>query len=339
MNYKDILDKAVNSPTRRYNDHIVLIDGMNTLIRSFALIKSLNIEGTHVGGMVGFLRSLGFLVRTLDPTRVICIFDGKGSTINRKSIDPNYKAQREHTRITNWGIYDTKQQEREALFGQMSRLEDYLKCLPIQFLSIDKVEADDVIAYTALNASNSGKKVTIVSSDQDFLQLVNEHIHVYSPIKKITYTPDNIEEALGVIPENYNMVKALLGDGSDNLAGVKGLGLKTLLKLFPELITDQNTTLDSIYRVCENKLQEKIIYAKIVSDWDKVERNYVLMNLHRTVLDEKEIEEIKEKLGQKVPSLQSATFLYLLKQDKIEGITQNTEGWLQIFSELSTFSK
>ena len=91
-------------------------------------------------------------------------------------------------------------------------------------------EADDIIADLALGASASGKQVTIVSSDKDFLQLIDGCISVYSPIKKTLYTKENITEELEVLPQNYNIVKALLGDNSDNLTGVKGLGLKTLIK-------------------------------------------------------------------------------------------------------------
>ena len=77
MAFDDILNNLKETPPRALNDHILLIDGMNTLIRSFSLLKAMNPTGTHVGGFVGFLRSLGYVTRIFDPTRVIVIWDGK----------------------------------------------------------------------------------------------------------------------------------------------------------------------------------------------------------------------------------------------------------------------
>ena len=192
MAYDNILKNLKETPPRALNDHILLIDGMNTLIRSFSLLKAMNPTGTHVGGFVGFLRSLGYVTRIFDPTRVIVVWDGKGGSGNRQNINPNYKAQRATSRITHWGLYDTKEEETEALIGQLFRVQDYLDCLPIHQIMIEKLEADDIIAYLSKRASGSQvKKVTIVSSDKDFLQLVDDTVEVYAPIKKKTFTKSN----------------------------------------------------------------------------------------------------------------------------------------------------
>ena len=217
MAYDNILKNLKQTPPRALNDHILIVDGMNTLIRSFSLLKAMNPSGAHVGGLVGFLRSLGYVTRITDPTRVIVVWDGKGGSGNRKNIDPNYKAQRATARITHWGLYDTREQEQEALIGQLYRVQDYLECLPVQQIGMEKLEADDIMAYLAKRASSAGKKVTIVSSDKDFLQLVDDNIEVYAPVKKMTFNKDNIFAELKVLPVNYNIVKALLGDNSDNL--------------------------------------------------------------------------------------------------------------------------
>jgi len=334
-NYSNILDNLKPTPPRELNDHILVIDAMNMLIRSFSLLKAMNPSGHHVGGLVGFLRSLGFVTRTFDPSRVIIVWDGKGGSANRKNIDPNYKAQRATSRITHWGLYDTKAEETEALIGQLFRTQDYLECLTVQQLMMEKLEADDIIAYLAKTASGSKKKLTIVSSDKDFLQLVDEYVEVYAPVKKKTFTKDNIEEELQVLPENYNIVKALLGDNSDNLAGVKGLGIKTILSQFPDLVDKPGMTLDYVYNICEEKMNEKKIFPKIITEWDRVETNFKLMDLHITDLDEKETDHVKDVLKGEVNKLQTGAFLHLLDEDKIEGITKNTEGWLENFRRLT----
>ena len=339
MAYEDILKNLKETPPRALNDHILIIDGMNTLIRSFSLLKAMNPSGAHVGGLVGFLRSLGFVTRTFDPTRVLVVWDGKGGSGNRQNIDPNYKAQRATSRITHWGLYDSKEEEMEALIGQLFRVQDYLECLPIQQIVMEKLEADDIIAYVAKRASNAGKKVTIVSSDKDFFQLIDKNIEIYAPVKKKTFNYENVKEEIGVLPQNYNIVKALLGDNSDNLQGVKGLGIKTILSEWSSFTHDPNASLQDVWDLCEVRMEEekpKKIFAKIIHNWDKVLTNFQLMDLHNSSLDEKEIQIVEETLRQPIPDLQTGAFLRYLEQDKIEGITKNTEGWLENFRSLTT---
>ena len=341
MAYDDILKNLKQTPPRSLNDHILIIDAMNMLIRSFSLLKAMNPDGHHIGGLVGFLRSLGYVTRIFDPTRVIVVWDGKGGSANRKNINPEYKAQRATSRITHWGLYDTKEQETEALIGQLYRVQDYIECLPIQQLGMEKLEADDIIAYLAKRAGEAGKKVTIVSSDKDFFQLIDKNIEVYAPVKKKTFTHSNIVDEIKVLPENYNIVKALLGDHSDNLPGVKGLGIKTIMSEWKSFAYDSLASLQDVWDHCETQLEHdkpKKIFAKIIHNWDKVLTNFELMDLHKTVLDEKEINFIEETLQDSIPDLQTGAFLHLLDQDKIEGVTKNTEGWLDNFKGLTTVS-
>ena len=339
MAYDNILKNLKQTPPRALNDHILIIDGMNTLIRSFSLLKAMNPSGAHIGGLVGFLRSLGYVTRIFDPTRVIVVWDGKGGSANRKNIDPNYKAQRATSRITHWGLYDTKEQETEALIGQLYRVQDYLECLPVHQIGMEKLEADDIMAYLAKRASNAGKKVTIVSSDKDFFQLIDKNIEVYAPVKKKTFTYENVKEDIGVLPQNYNIIKALLGDNSDNLPGIKGLGIKTILSEWNSFTNNPNASLQDVWDLCEVKLEEKKpkkIFAKIIHEWDRVQTNFKLMDLHNTALDDKEVSFVEENLKLPVPDLQTGAFLRMLDQDKIEGITKNTEGWLENFRSLTT---
>jgi DNA polymerase-1 len=337
--YLDILNKIEQKPDRKLNDHVLVIDSMNTFIRSFAMLQSMNPKGHHTGGLVGFLRSLGFLMRTIDPTRIICVFDGQASSASRKNINSDYKANRNIKRITNWELFDDKEDEYASMTMQMHRLVEYLQCLPITLISIDKVEADDTISYLAQKFGANNKKVTIVSSDKDFLQIVDENIEVYSPIKKKTYGKKEVQEELGLLPENYLIMKALLGDNSDNLTGIKGLGPKTLLKEFPGLVKDPLFDLIDIHKICNEKLQTKKIFAQILYDFNKVKTNYELMNLLEPRLGDYEIVLILDKIKEPTPSLQTVTFLNMLEADKIEALNKNVEGWLEIFRPLSTYKK
>lgn len=338
-NYLDILNNIEQKPERKLNDHVLIVDSMNTFIRSFAMLQSMNPQGHHTGGLVGFLRSLGFLVRTIDPTRVICVFDGQGSSANRKSMNSDYKANRNIKRITNWELFDNKEDEYASMTMQMHRLVEYLQCLPLSLISIDKVEADDVISYLAQQFDKANKKVTIVSSDKDFLQIITDNIEVYSPIEKKTYGVKEVMEKIGMIPENYLILKALLGDNSDNLSGIKGLGEKTVLKEFPAIAKDPLFDLIDVYKICEEKLQTKKIFANIIYNWEKVKLNYEMMNLLQPRVSEEEIQIIRHKLSQGVPSLQSGPFLHMLEMDQIEALNKNVEGWLETFRPLTTYQK
>jgi DNA polymerase-1 len=282
---------------------------------------------------------LGYLTRTIDPTRVICVFDGQGSSVNRKNMNPEYKANRNINRITNWEIFEDRADEYASMTMQMHRLVEYLQCLPTTLISIDKVEADDIISYLAQQFAARGKKVTIVSSDKDYLQIVNENIEVYSPIKKKTYGKKEVLEELGVTPENYLIMKSLLGDDSDNLSGIKGLGPKTLLKEFPALVGQKEVMLEDIYKICEEKLQTKKIFANIIYDWDKVKLNHEMMNLSTPRLSEEEILHILDKMREPIPSLQVQPFLRMIDMDSIEALNKNVEGWIEVFRPLSTYQK
>ena len=336
--YDDLLNKVQQTAPRKLNDHILVIDAMNTFIRNFTMINLMNPQGSHVGGLVGFLKSLGFLVRTFEPTRVVVVFDGPGSTAARKNINSDYKANRQLTRITNWEIYDNKDDEYASMSAQIERLIEYLHMLPVDLLGIDKVEADDVIAYIVKEYKDS--KVTIVSSDKDFMQIVNDKVEIYSPVKKKIYGPAEVLEEQMVLPSNYLVVKSLLGDNSDNLSGVKGLGIKGIIKHFPKLIDTPNMTLDYVFEVCEAGVEKTKVFAKILNRYDAVNQNHGLMNLMQPQLSDRQKSLILDVLDGADHQLNVMAFLLMLEQDNIQqGITKNTESWLETFRYLLTIKK
>lgn len=339
MTYDSLLKDLKKLPKRSLNDHTLLIDGHNLFLRNFCQVKAMTKDGVHVGGLTGFLQSLGYLVRLIDPTRVIVVFDGKGSTIHRKRINKNYKANRKTTQVTNWGIYDSKQEELTAISNQIDRLKHYLSALPVHYLSVEKYEADDIISYLAQTYSRSGKRVTIVTSDRDLLQNVDKNVEVFLPIKKKTVTKENIVEEIGVSAKNYPIVKAITGDKSDNLDGIKGVGTKSLIKEFPELKEDSLVLLSEVYEKVKKQVDsKKLFFARIISDWDLVETNYSIMNLTNTEIGNYEKEIIVETLKAPIPELKLGAIMYLLNQDKIESITHHTDRWVQNFRNLITVS-
>ena len=219
------------------SERILFIDGLNLFFRNFAVMNMVNPDGVHIGGLGGFFRSLGAMIRQMDPTQVYVVFDGAGSANNRKNINPLYKSGRDLQRITNWDAFDDKRDEDDSKVDQMVRVIQYLKTLPVKTVSIDKVEADDIIAYLCNKVINDPKdKAFIVSSDKDFIQLVNDNVIVYRPMEKEYYTEQTVIDKYKMSPKNFILHKTLLGDNSDKIKGIKGLGEKGLYKKFPELM-------------------------------------------------------------------------------------------------------
>ena len=346
MDAKDLLSLLNNvveeNETESLNKHdrVLLIDGLNLFFRNFAMLNFVNEDGVHVGGLGGFLRSLGTLINRIQPTSVYVVFDGVGSTINRKNLLPEYKSNRNITRITNWDIFESLDDEHAAKVDQVVRLIHYLQCLPVKTLSLDKVEADDIIAHLATKLSSDyGSKVFIVSSDKDFIQLVDENIIVYRPIEKDYYTTDTVIEKFGISAANFILYKVLMGDASDKVAGVKGLGEKKLMKLFPEL-SQRILTLQDILNISEVKLKENIIYARVLDMQDQLEKNYRIMNLHNPMLDDIEREFLDAIIEYPLPELDNMKFLKYYHEDGLKHLIKNIDYWIQnTFKDLISYNK
>ena len=130
-------------------------------------------------------------------------------------------------------------------------------------------------------------QVFIASNDKDFFQLINSNITVYKTGEKVFYTEEKIQERFGVLTENFILFKTLVGDNSDKISGVKGMGEGKLLKFFPEL-EDQPLTLEDIFSISEAKLKENKMYAKVLHSFDDVRNFHRLMDLKNPLIDDNE---------------------------------------------------
>lgn len=329
MDYKSLLDNIKEdsiTETLHLNSRVLLVDGMNTFLRSFSVINYTNTQGTHIGGMVGFLRSLAYVINLTQPTRVICVFDGEGNITNRKNLYADYKGNRKLKRITNWSSFDSLEEESASVSQQMLRLIDYLKQLPINISIIDKLEADDIIGYLAPKFDQS----IIMSADQDFLQLCSDNVQVYSPIKKKFYGPKEVFDEYGLWPQNFINYKILMGDTSDNLPGVKGLGPKKLFKLYPELAEEKKMTLKEIISKSLEKHEENGLYGNVYNFRKQLEVNEQLMSLENPNIPDYDIKKLNKLLDMEPYLFNQARFLQLHSSDLLERqISPNIELWLQ----------
>ena len=335
LNNMDEVNDTVSSP----HDRVLLIDGLNLFFRNFAMLNIVNEHGVHVGGLGGFVRSLGTLINAIQPTSMYVIFDGENSSMNRKNVLSEYKAGRHQSRITNWEIFENVGDEHDAKIDQIVRLIDYLKCLPVKTIALDKVEADDIIAHlaTTITNNNDNSRAFIVSSDKDFIQLTSNKICVYRPIEKDYYTPDTVVEKFGVLPENFILYKVLMGDASDKVPGIKGLGIKKLHKLFPEL-NERLLTLDDILEISARKYKENIIYSRVVFEEDSLRKNYQIMDLHNPMVDDLEKSYLEGLIDENPPVLNAEAFLKFYQEDGLRHLIKNPEFWVNNqFRTLNSF--
>ena len=334
----DDIQEDQEESTSKKHDRVLILDGLNLFFRNFAMMNMVNPDGIHIGGLGGFFRSLGAMIRQTNPTSVYVVFDGAGSTVNRKNLISEYKGTRNLQRITNWEAFDNLEEEHDSKIDQIVRIIQYLKLLPVKTTILDKVEADDIIAVLAKKlVKKHNSTCFIVSSDKDFLQLVTDKIILYRPMEKEYYTPKVVEEKLGLLPKNFILYKTLLGDNSDNIKGIKGLGAKGIFKKFPELKT-QELTLDDIFDISTRKFKDHVVYSRIVQDQSRIETNYKVMDLSIPMIDGKGIEHIDNLITEDFPDFNPEMFIQFYNEDKLGGMIRNLDIWLKdIFSQFKGY--
>jgi DNA polymerase-1 len=337
---KDFLNKLLGelkqSTNKSKNSKILIVDAANTFMRNFSAVQQLNIEGYHVGGLTGFIKSVGYAIKLYGPSRVILVFDGQGNSTNKKYLYPEYKANRKTQKVTNWKIFDNKEEEKESMDNQMDRLLSYLSQMPMSLISIPKIEADDTIGYLVETLENNTEvdEITLMSADRDFLQLVSDKTQVYSPTKKITYHINDVFNEYLVYPHNFIYYKILMGDSGDNVPGVSGLGPKKLFKLFPELSDKEKLDDTYILKKAHNNIKENQLYSKVIEFKNQLNINYQLMSLKYPMIMDEDKEIIDDIVLNPPPSLNVGNLLKMIEIDQLND-KMNWGTWLvEIFGSL-----
>ena len=316
------------------NDRVLILDGLNQFIRCFGAVPALNDDGEHCGGVTGFLLSTASIIRTLKPTRVIIVFDGKGGSNRRKQIHKGYKEGRKGlTKLNRLAGYEDLEDQEVSMRKQFSRLIEYLQILPLSLTYIDYVEADDIIAYLANHYFEN--EVTICSSDKDFLQLVNDRVSVYALTKKKLYTPEMVKEEYGVTPQNLIYYRCLMGDKSDNIGGVNGIGIKTIEKKMTFLGENElslDTFIDKCLKECDDKLSQKLS-----ENVDTIKLNHKLMQLHDPEISSSIKSNVREIMDSEGNRLDMIEFKKMFMYDKLYTAFANVDSWLRnSFTSLET---
>lgn len=306
---------------------ILLIDGSSLIFRAFYAIKNLTTkDGVFVNGVYGFLNMYYKALELTNPTHVFVAFD-KGSKTFRHTEYSDYKG--------------TRDKAPNEITYQFGILKDLLSSMNVNYLELDEYEADDILGTIAILAQKEGFEVDIFTGDRDYLQLVDDNIFVYltkKGISEIKLMDNNaIFEDFGISPKQLIEVKALQGDSSDNIPGVKGVGEKTALKLIQEY-----GNLENLYKnlgKLKGKLKENLENEK-----DKAYLSRYLGEIYLNVPIDKNIEDFELKdvnLNEYIEKLENLEFKSIInkyfkdvKKDNSNSINHIIDSEVINFSEI-----
>lgn len=235
---------------------VLVVDGDNLLTIGFYGVKNYFYKGEHIGGIFHFLNTLRLSFDNYRLDKIVVFWDGEDGSQARRKIYHHYKESRKSRLKT--------EEEINSYNYQRGRIKQYLEEVYVRQGEYPYCETDDCIAYYCQNSPD--EKKIVYSSDGDLAQLVDDHVQLYNPSHRKLYGPKDVfiynkEE---VLIENIKLVKMLCGDYSDDIAGIKGMGIKTLKTLFPEIET-QPLTLEYV-RYKSNFLFEQDKESKIVQN-------------------------------------------------------------------------
>ena len=330
---KEMADTHLNWKDKT-NNHILIVDSNNLFLRGYCSSVSISGNGDLSGGVIHSLKSLGSAIKMLNPSRIVMVFDGIGGSKKRKAIYPDYKAHSaNHIRLNR--VYDenaTTENEDENKQKQYLQFINYLQTLPLNIVSENYVEADDVIAYLATDYFKSSKKVTIFSSDRDFLQLVDDRIQVYSATKKQVYGVSQVLTEYNIHPNNFALMKSIIGDNSDNINGIERAGNKTVVKHFPYLKEEKIHTIDEIVTHATDMRNKYVVCENIANGKSILERNYALMQLKDTSLGVTAQLHLQEVLAEnKIPKMDRNAFYKLIRDDRLTNNMPDYVSWINLF--------
>jgi DNA polymerase-1 len=285
---------------------IYLIDGNNYLYRAYYAFKLTTKANEEIQAIYGFIRTVLKFLRQKPELLVVC-FDSPVPTF----------------RHIEYKEYKTNRKKIEpSLRRQVSIAKEIIKYMDIPVIEKSGYEADDVIATLSKMFANEGKEVTIVSSDKDVLQLVSDNVYVYNEAKDILFDREKVVAAYGVEPQELVYVFALMGDSSDNIIGVPGVGEKKAVRIV-QSVGKINSIEDLMNRV------EKKVKEEIEPYLETIKRNIMLIKLVDNVELDIEVDKIScfkniipEKL---IEILQKYEFHSILSDPLFDNIFKRTK--------------
>jgi len=314
---------------------VLLIDLMNMFVRNFSAVRLTNDNGEHVGGVYGTLNSLQSQIKKHNPDIVSVVWEGKGSSERRRRTLKEYKEGRKFRGLNRHFEY-SQEDESVSFARQLQLLKECLDLLPVYQPAVQYLEADDQIAYSCRTFFKDETKV-IVSTDRDFFQLVDNNTSVYRPVKTkenpkgemidMSYMVDKED----VFPPNYALLKAIVGDKSDNINGISGVGEKSVKRDFPLLSTNEDMDVDSVLDYARNQKNKK--YQKYIDNEDLLRRNYKIVQLLDVDVNIQSIQALEKSYENKDLKFNSYQLRLKLLSEDIS--PSNIDNWVSSFMSVS----
>ena len=203
-------------------------------------------------------------------------------------------------------------------------------------ISIDNVEADDVMAYISQQVLTESD-IFLMSTDKDFLQLVDDRVKVWSPTKKKLYNKQEVLEEYGIPSNNILTYRILDGDKSDNISGIPGCGIKSIIKYIEPISEDKDFGVMELFDYVKNTDSKIKLLENIKNSVNLVKRNYLLMQLNKVDIPGHVKLKIQEAVNRKVPQLIKHKFQVMFLKDKLSNQIKNLDSWIMEFTRLSRF--
>lgn len=293
---------------------VLIVDGQNLFIRSWAAYPQMSSHGYQMGGCIGFLKTLRRIATELQPSQVCVAWEGGGSQ-RRRSIYPEYKLGRRPEKLNRFYGDDIPDSE-ENRKHQMIALLEMLKCTPICQVYASDCEGDDIVAFLCKGPFKEVSKV-IVSSDKDLYQLLDKHTSIYSLHKKKVLSELDVFEEFRIKTKNFALAKAICGDPGDNIPGIKGLGFKTIAKKLPFLGLDEEILPQDLISFCHQHAPESITYRKILEEKAMIDRNWQLVHLDGGMLSHNQISKVQNAIDTFAPKVNRIGLIKALVKEGI----------------------
>ena len=306
---------------------VLIVDAMNLFVRSYSAYPTMSSHGYQMGGSIGFLKTLRRIVMEQQPSAIYIAWEGGGSQ-RRRSLYSEYKMNRKPEKLNRFyedDIPDSDENKQHQIIALLAML----KCVPACQIYVSDCEGDDVIAYLCRGPMRGVPKV-IASSDKDLYQLLNTETQIYSLHKKTYVTEPDVLIEFRVRAHNFALAKALCGDPTDNVPGIKGLGFKTVAKMYPFLGTEEEILLQDVIDYAAAHRDESIVHRRVVDQQDDLRRNWRLVYLDGSMLSATQASSIDHLVGTFQPRIDR---MALVKQLVKEGIGDfDVEGFFYAFN-------
>ena len=294
---------------------ILIIDAHNAFIRSYVVDPSETSDGQPNGGYKGFMKQIQRYLKEAEPDEVYVVWDGTGGSKKRRAVNKQYKEGRKPVNPLGRPEMSPEEKAKNRLW-QVRTLISHLDLTPVRQLMVNDIEADDVIAILAKAEEYRNDFKIILSNDKDFYQLLDSKTIVWRPGTDRMMTTKDVVEDFSIHPHNMTIARSLVGDTSDNLPGVKGMGLKSVVKFFPEARNPERITLDEVFSkgsVISGKY--KVIDALLESE-EIVRSNYRIMQLQTPEVTEEHTNIIQSSIDSERSTFKKILFdAYVYKHE------------------------